>query len=294
MQSQQGAGDPSSSNGGSEAGSIIASDTHGSSRAGAAQAHAAEEVQQAGQQFEQDLQQQQQQLQREQDWEQEQQGQQQQRRRPFRRRPALLTRLRTRVEDSLCRAAYTLSDWGLIPRMEATSLERFEQEFPLTEAPRLQPLYIEKATLPDVLDPVLHARFPWLAPPGSTSSTQDGRDGSDGSTGTTGVATAADGSTSSTGDASSSSEAASSRRGVLQTFWQPVDVVEPTFRQLLVVYRRKPRVGRWRRLRERVLGKDDSAPAARRNPIQLQVWRTLTWVYQLRCLHKQAHNYAWH
>ena len=197
---------------------------------------------------------------------QQQQQHVQQRRR--RQRPSLLSRLRGRVEEGLCRAAYTLSDWGLIPRMDVVPLERFEAAFPLTEAPRLEPLYIEKATLPDILDPVLHARFPWWAPPAGGRSTA----GDSSSSSSNGVAefpdTAADGSSSSDYSRDVINDSGSS--SLLRTFLQQVEIVEPTFRQLLVVYRKKPRVQRWRRLRE-LAGMAETAPPGRREPIQLQV-----------------------
>lgn len=44
-------------------------------------------------------------------------------------------------------------------RMDVTPLEQFEAAFPFSEAPRLQPLYIEKAALPDILDPLLQERY---------------------------------------------------------------------------------------------------------------------------------------
>jgi hypothetical protein len=207
-------------------------------------------------------QEQQQQQQQQREDEEEQQQQQQRRRRRWRlggRPPSVLSRLRTRVQDSACRAAYTLSDWGLIPRMDVIPLERFEAAFPLTEAPRLQPLYIEKATLPDILDPVLQARFPWLNTSGSSSS-------GSGSGRLQLQSTAADGGTS-----DESSDVNEKPGGLLRAFVQPVEIVEPTFRQLLVLYRRKPRVGRWKAVRERLTGKTDSAPATKREVIQLQV-----------------------
>jgi len=245
---------------------------------------AVQQQQQQEQQQEEDLEQQVEQL--EQQSEQQQQSQLQQQPRRQRRRPSLLSRLKSRVQDSLSRAAYTLSDWGLIPRLDVVPLERFEAEFPLREASRLQPLYIEKAALPDILDPVLQSRFPWLGPPDNSSSERSGSDDSssgnssssddaisrwndaDGSITQHLQATAADGST---GSNDQPGIGGTRGRDVLRTFIQPVEIVEPTFRQLLVVYRRKPRVERWRRLRERLTGKVDTAPAARREPIQLQV-----------------------
>ncbi|KAF6257770.1 Prismane-like protein [Scenedesmus sp. NREL 46B-D3] len=71
------------------------------------------------------------------------------------------------------------------------------------------------------------------------------------------------------GSAGSSSSTSTSSGGLLQTLLEPVEIVEPTFRQMLVVYRKKPRPEWWRGAWFKLTGQK-VAPVARRSSIQLQ------------------------
>jgi hypothetical protein len=53
---------------------------------------------------------------------------------------------------------FLLSDWGLVPRLGVTPLEVFDRVYPIKEPGRLKPLYIQKASLPDILGKELRAR----------------------------------------------------------------------------------------------------------------------------------------
>lgn len=149
------------------------------------------------------------------------------------------------------------------------------QVFPLREPSRLKPLFIEKATLPDIMDPVIEPRLKWLGPSGqSVNPTKPPGQPLNPYT----ALTAADGVSSSSIDSYDAMDlsttpgaAASNNMGLFDALLQPVEIVEPTFRQLLVVYRKKPRRDRWRELRERITGKKTPQAAVRRSAIQLQV-----------------------
>lgn len=152
------------------------------------------------------------------------------------------------------------------------------QVYPLIEAPRFQPLYIQKATLPDILDPVIEPHMGWLghkdAAPVPAAGSGSGS-GSSASDGPAAVAVSSKKSSRSGGDGGSEedndSDSDSSSSGLLQTLLQPVEIVEPTFRQLLVVYRKKPRPERWRGLWFRVTGQKLPPAGIRRSSIQMQV-----------------------
>ncbi|WIA19985.1 hypothetical protein OEZ85_005859 [Tetradesmus obliquus] len=184
---------------------------------------------------------------------------------------------------------HSLSEWGFIPRMDVTPLEVFDEVYPLLEPRRSQPLFIEKATLPDIMDPVIEPRLRWLERktlrlnPSSSSSSSRSRSldslsaavGStdDSSSGTSSWEAAA-ASIDNTSSSSSSSSSSSGSGSLLQTLLEPVEIVEPTFRQMLVVYRKKPKQERWREAWFKLTGQK-VAPVARRLTIQLQVYRDI-------------------
>jgi hypothetical protein len=62
-----------------------------------------------------------------------------------------LRRLQQRLVESGRQLAEAMSDWGLIPRLGVIPLEEFEEVYPVREPGRLRPLYIQKASLPDIL-----------------------------------------------------------------------------------------------------------------------------------------------
>lgn len=62
-----------------------------------------------------------------------------------------LRRLQRRLVESGQQLAEAMSDWGLIPRLGVIPLEQFEEVYPVQEPGRLRPLYIQKASLPDIL-----------------------------------------------------------------------------------------------------------------------------------------------
>lgn len=130
------------------------------------------------------------------------------------------------------------------------------------------------------MDPVIQPRLKWLAPHGNNSMSTPS---------STTALTAADGYSSSSIDSldtwelspsssgmkqadNSSSRSSDHNIGFFDALLQPVEIVEPTFRQLLVVYRKKARRDRWKELTERLTGQKQTQTAARRSPIQLQVW----------------------
>jgi hypothetical protein len=139
------------------------------------------------------------------------------------------------------------------------------------EPPRFQPLFIEKATLPDIMDPVIEPHLKWLGrnrsqnPDGSSSS----RDSISAATGSTDGSSAIS-SWESAAASIDSRSSSSSGGGLLQTLLEPVEIVEPTFRQMLVVYRKKPKPERWREAWFKLTGQKVAA-VARRSTIQLQV-----------------------
>eukprot|EP00879_Flechtneria_rotunda_P011142 GHRR01011640.1.p1 GENE.GHRR01011640.1~~GHRR01011640.1.p1 ORF type:complete len:553 (+),score=248.04 GHRR01011640.1:1485-3143(+) len=205
--------------------------------------------------------------------------------------PKLLQRPVARLQLRFRVLSHMLSAWGIIPRMDVTPLHNFDQMYPLSEPARLQPLYIEKATLPDILDPLLEPHIPsptqaldGIAHRAEGSYDSSGRISSNGSSSDyVGVSSCSitpersdnNGSISRSGNGSSDSgshrhSSNSARPGLLQTFWNPVEVVEPTFRQLLVVHRKKPRLPRWR-----WLGGQQQAANSRQLPIQIQVYRDI-------------------
>lgn len=193
-----------------------------------------------------------------------------------------------------------------------TTVYCFLQMFPLHEASRLKPLYIEKATLPDVMDPAIEQltpgrvrsgrsgvnpdltsgrsegfsgldlprpKTPLTAADGSSYSSLDSFDAWDlpdtaaGSSSSSGSSTLAH-SSSTSSSARSQGSGSSSSSGLFEVLWQPVEIVEPTFRQLLVVYRKKPRtrfIDQWRRFKTRVTGRSIPEQPKRRSAIQLQV-----------------------
>jgi hypothetical protein len=144
--------------------------------------------------------------------------------------------------------------------------------YPLTEPPRFSPLFIEKATLPDIMDPVIEPHLKWLGfsrqNPGSGRSSSDSLSAATGSTDDSSSTISSWEAAAASLDSSSSS----SNGGLLQTLLEPVEIVEPTFRQMLVVYRKKPRPERWRNAWFKLTGQK-VAPVARRSTIQLQVGR---------------------
>jgi hypothetical protein len=114
--------------------------------------------------------------------------------------------------------------------------------FPLTEPPRFKPIFIEKATLPDILDPVIQPRLQWLAgnrPAAGNSPAAGSSDGSSNALTTptphAAAAAAADNDDRSTGELEG--QAGGGSPPVVWSFWQPIDLVTPTFLQMLVVYR---------------------------------------------------------
>jgi hypothetical protein len=146
------------------------------------------------------------------------------------------------------------------------------QVYPLVEPPRFQPLFIEKATLPDIMDPVIEPHLRWLGrsrsqnPNGSRSSSDSVSAATCSTDGSSAISSWESAAASIDGTSSSSS----SSGGLLQTLLEPVEIVEPTFRQMLVVYRKKPKPERWREAWFKLTGQKVAA-VARRSTIQLQV-----------------------
>ncbi|WIA40266.1 hypothetical protein OEZ86_013640 [Tetradesmus obliquus] len=211
------------------------------------------------------------------------QQQQQQQQQQSEKKRGLWGQVSSRAEQSFASLLHSLSEWGFIPRMDVTPLEVFDEVYPLLEPRRFQPLFIEKATLPDIMDPVIEPRLRWLERKtlrlNHSSSSSSSRSRSFDSL------SAAAGSTDDSSSGSSSWEAAaasidntssssSSRGSLLQTLLEPVEIVEPTFRQMLVVYRKKPKQERWREAWFKLTGQK-VAPVARRLTIQLQVYRDI-------------------
>jgi hypothetical protein len=123
------------------------------------------------------------------------------------------------------------------------------------------------------MDPVIEPHLKWLGrnrsqhPDGSSSS----RDSISAATGSTdGSSAITSWETAAANIDSRSSSSSSSGGGLLQTLLEPVEIVEPTFRQMLVVYRKKPKPERWREAWFKLTGQKVAA-VARRSTIQLQV-----------------------
>lgn len=152
-------------------------------------------------------------------------------------RPAARLAARTRAWAK--RVVAVLSDWGMWPRSNVVPLDQFDEAFPLLHEPsRLPPLHIEKASLPDLLDPLLDGRA--LPPPPPPRAQKTPLSSSD-----------------------ESQTSAAARWRLLPALLSRIEVVEPTFSQLLVVHRRVRRPAWWRR----------ALPA--RGPVRLRVFREI-------------------
>ena len=64
---------------------------------------------------------------------------------------AAVVQLGRRAKRTTEQLLFVLSDWGLVPRLGVTRLEVFDRVYPIREPERLKPLYIQKASLPDIL-----------------------------------------------------------------------------------------------------------------------------------------------